>query len=214
MFLQKYARYALILPLIALVSCSEQPLSSVAGKAKTVYLDPDIKVPKHYVYHDLTGKRTRGIVGGLLGFAIGAATEGPGYKRFDAAARKNPIDIQALVRRDMESALRTATFVKASTTPNADTTLKIEVNGYGVGPVHERELGAVIVAKATLVGRDGKEIWNKDAWAASDTTTTLENLEANPNLWPKMAKEASAALARQMILYTTKTPRTVAEPFM
>lgn len=214
MFLSKYARYFLILPLIALVGCAQQPLSSVAGKGKTVYLDPDIKVPKHYVYHDLTGKRTRGIVGGLLGFAIGAATEGPASKRFDAAARKNPIDIQALVRRDMESALRTATFLKTSSTPNADMTLRVEVNGYGVGPVHQRELGAVIVANVTLIGRDGKKIWNKDDWAASDTTTTLENLEANPKLWPKMAKEASEALAKKMILYTTKTARTVTEPFM
>lgn len=74
MFFQKYLRYALVLPLIAFIGCAQQPLSSVAGKAKTVYLDPDIKVPKKYVYHDLTGKRTRGIVGGLLGFAIGAAS--------------------------------------------------------------------------------------------------------------------------------------------
>jgi hypothetical protein len=214
MFFQKWARCALILPLIAFVGCVQQPLSSVAGKGKTVYLDPNIKVPDHYVYRDLTGKRSRGIVGGLLGMMIGAASEGPGFKRFDAAARKNPIDIKTTVRRDMESALRTATFLKMSTTPNADTTLKIEVNGYGVGPVHERELGAVIVARATLLGRDGKEIWNKDEWAASDTTTTLENLEAYPSLWPKMAKEASAALARKLILYTTKSTRSAAEPFM
>jgi hypothetical protein len=214
MIFQQCARWALVLPLIALAGCAQQPLSSVAGKSKTVYLDPDIKVPSHYVYHDLTGKRTRGIVGGLLGFAIGNATEGPGFKRFDAAARKNPIDIKLLIRRDTESALRTATFLKLSPAPNADTTLKIEVTDYGVGPVHERELGAVIVAKATLQGRDGKEIWNKDEWSASDTTTTLENLEANPSLWPKMAKEASEALARKMILYTNKTTRSVAEPFM
>src|SRR5256885_11762328 len=119
MFFQKYAAYLLVLPLFAFISCAQQPLSSVAGKNKTVYLDPDIKVPKHYVYHDLTGKRTRGIVGGLLGFAIGAATEGPAAKRFDATAKKNPIDIKMLVRRDMESALRTATFVKMSPAPNA-----------------------------------------------------------------------------------------------
>ncbi len=189
-------------------------MSSVAGKGKSVYLDPNLKVPDHYVYHDLFGKRSRGIVGGLLGFAIGAGSEGPGFKRFDAAAKKNPIDIKTLVRHDMENALRTATFLKMSPTPNADLTLRIEVQAYGVGPVHERQLGAVIVAKATLVGRDGKEIWNKDEWAASDTTTMLENLEANPSLWPKMAKEASQALAKQMILYTSKTQRTNAEPFM
>jgi hypothetical protein len=214
MFLRKYLHYALVLPAIALAGCAQQPLSSVAAKAKTVYLDPDIKVPKKYVYHDLTGKRTRGIVGGLLGFAIGAASESPAAKRFDATARKNPVDIKALVRRDMETALHAATFVKMSSTPNADATLKIEVNGYGVGPVHERELGAVIVAKATLIGNNGKEIWNKDEWSASDTTTTLENLEANPSLWPKMAKEASVALAKKMILYTSKTSRSAAEPFM
>ena len=36
---------------------------------------------------------------------IGAASEGPGFKRFDAAAKKSPIEIGAIVRRDMESAL-------------------------------------------------------------------------------------------------------------
>jgi hypothetical protein len=220
MFLQKYARYALVLSLIALVGCAQQPLSSVAGKGKTVYLDPNIKVPDHYVYRDITGKRSRGVMssfglaGAIVGLMAGAASESPGYHRFDAAARKNPIDIKTLVRRDMEGALRTATFLKMSPTPNADTTLKIEVTGYGVGPVHERELGAVILAKATLMGRDGKEIWKKDEWSASDTTTTLENLEANPSLWPKMAKEASQALAKKMILYTSKTTRSNAEPFM
>ena len=70
------------------------------------------------------------------------------------------------------------------------------------------------MAKAALVGRDGKEIWNKDEWATSDTTTTIENLEANPSLWPKMTREASQALAKKMILYTTKTTRSNAEPFM
>ena len=72
----------------------------------------------------------------------------------------------------------------------------------------------MIVARTTLVGRDGKEIWNKDEWASSDTTTTLENLESNPKLWPQMAKEASTALAKKMILYTNKTTRTAAEPLM
>ena len=214
MFFQKHLRYALVLPLMAFIGCAQQPLSSVAGKSKTVYLNPDISVPDHAIYHDLTGKRTRGIVGGLLGFAIGSASESPAAKRFHAAAERNPVDIKAVVRRDMENALRTATFVKMSTTPNADATLKIEVQAYGVGPVHGRELGAVIVAKATLVARDGKEIWNKDEWTTSDTTTTIENLEANPGLWPKMAREASAAMAKKMILYTSKTPRSNAEPFM
>ena len=50
--------------------------------------------------------------------------------------------------------------------------------------------------------------------ASSDTTTTLENLESNPKLWPQMAKEASTALAKKMILYTNKTTRTAAEPLM
>ena len=215
MFFSKYARCALILPLIAFVGCTQQPLSSIdRTKYKTVYFDSNVKVPDHYVYRDITGKRSRGLVGGLVGLLIGAASEGPGFKRFDAAARKNPIDIKATVRRDMESALRNATFLKMTTAANADTTLKVEVVAYGVGPVHGRELGAVIAAETTLSGRDGKIIWKKDEWSTSETTTSLENLEANPSLWPRMAKEASESLARKMILYTSKTTRHAAEPFM
>ncbi|HYS96178.1 MAG TPA: hypothetical protein VEL08_06595 [Chthoniobacterales bacterium] len=182
-------------------------------KYKTVALDPTIKVPDHYVYRDITGKRSRGMVGGVLGLLIGAASEGPGFKRFDAAASKNPIDIRTVVRRHMDGALRTAQFLKVVST-NPDTTLRIEVTGYGLGPVHGRELGAMIAARAMLVGRDGKTIWKKDEWAVSDTTTSLENLEANPKLWPRMADEAAESLARKLILYTSKSTRTAAEPFM
>ncbi len=214
MFFSKYLRWILVLPLLVLVGCVQQPLSSVdRTKYKTVALNPTIKVPDHYVYRDITGKRSRGMVGGVLGLLIGAASEGPGFKRFDAAASKNPIDIRTVVRRHMDGALRTAQFLKVVST-NPDTTLRIEVTGYGLGPVHGRELGAMIAARAMLVGRDGKTIWKKDEWAVSDTTTSLENLEANPKLWPRMADEAAESLARKLILYTSKSTRTAAEPFM
>jgi hypothetical protein len=81
MFFSKYIRRGLILPLLALAGCVQQPLSSVdRTKYKTVALDPTIKVPDHYVYRDITGKRSRGIVGGVLELLIGAASEGPDSK--------------------------------------------------------------------------------------------------------------------------------------
>src|SRR6266404_203776 len=103
MFFSKYVRYALILPLLALVSCAtqQQPLSSVdRSKYKTIALNPNIKAPEHYVYRDVAGKRARaignnamlGIIGPLMGAAIGASSEAPGFKRFDAAASKKPVD--------------------------------------------------------------------------------------------------------------------------
>src|SRR5438094_570522 len=105
MFLSpKYLRPILACALLALASCAQEPLSSIdRSKYKTVALDPDIQAPDHYIYRDITGKRSRGIVGGLIGLAIGAASEGPGFQRFDAAARKNSIDIRALVRRDVDT---------------------------------------------------------------------------------------------------------------
>src|SRR5881394_64745 len=109
MFFSKYLRWILVLPLLVLVGCVQQPLSSVdRTKYKTVALDPTIKVPDHYVYRDITGKRSRGMVGGVIGLLIGAASEGPGFHRFDAVASKNPINIRALVRRHMEAALKTS----------------------------------------------------------------------------------------------------------
>jgi hypothetical protein len=210
----KYPRAVFAFALLILAGCAQQPLSSIdRTKYKTVALNPDIKVPDHYLYRDITGKRWRGLGGGVIGLLAGAASEGPGFHRFDAAAKKNPIDIRAVVRRQMESALRTSQLLKV-VSANADVTLKIEVQGYGVGPVNGRELGGIIAARATLVGRDGKEIWKKDEWANSNTTALLENLEANPSLWPKMANEAAEALAKKLVLVTTKTERTVPEPFM
>jgi hypothetical protein len=220
MFFQKYARYALVLPLIALIGCAQQPLSSIdRNKYKTVYLDPNLKAPAHYVYRDITGKRSRGVMssfglaGAIVGLMAGAASESPGYHRFDAAASKHPIDIRMVVRREMENALRSSKLLQV-VPANADTTLKIEIQGYGVGPVNDRELGGMIAARVTLTGRNGAVIWKKDEWAASNTTALLEGIEANPALWPRMANEAAQALAKKLLLVTTKTTRTAAEPFM
>jgi hypothetical protein len=200
------------LALFVLASCAQEPFSSVdRSKYKTVALNPNMKVPDHYVYRDITGKRSRGMFG-LVGAIVGATSESYGLQRFDVVAAKNPVDIHALFRRQMEAALKTSPLKMV--TANADTTLTIEIVVYGVGPVNNRELGAVIFAKAKLLDRDGTSLWKKDEWAASNTTALLEGLEQNPGLWPKMANEAAEALAKKLVLYTTKSERTVAEPLM
>src|SRR3954465_4354701 len=200
-------RFAAIVSLFVLASCAQQPLSSIdRNKYKTIALNPDIKAPDHYVYRDITGKRSRGLVGGVLGLLVGAASEGPGFRRFDAAASKNPIDIRAVVRRHMETALRSSQLLKVVSS-NGDTNLKIEIGDYGVGPVNGRELGAIITARTTLTSQSGAVIWKKDEWATSNTTSLLEGLEANPSLWPRMANEAAEALAKKLLLVTTTTTR-------
>jgi hypothetical protein len=201
------------LTLFVLASCAQEPFSSVdRSKYKTVALNPEMKVPDHYVYRDITGKRSRGMVGGVIGLLIGAASEGPGFHRFDAVASKNPIDIRGLVRRHMETALKTSpmTFVAG----NADATFSLQIFAYGVGPVNNRELGAVIAARAALSDRAGNVIWKKDEWSTSDTTALLENLEQNPALWPKMANEAAEALAKKLVLYTKTSQRSAPQPLM
>jgi hypothetical protein len=220
MLLSRYFRVFLIFPVVFVVGCAQQPLSSIdRNKYKTVYLDPNIKVPDHYVYRDITGKRSRGVMssfglaGAVVGLMAGAASESPGYHRFDAAASKHPIDIRAVVRRETENALRSSKLLQV-VPADADTTLKIEIQGYGVGPVNDRELGGMIAARATLTGRNGAVIWKKDEWAVSSTTALLEGIEANPALWPRMANEAAQALAKKLLLVTTTTKRTAAEPFM
>jgi hypothetical protein len=204
---------SILLSILLLAGCAQQPFTSIdRSKYKTVALNPDIKAPAHYVYRDITGKRSRGMFG-LIGAMVGAASEGSGFQRFDAAASKNPIDIRAVVRRQVEEALRTSKLLSLAQT-DADTTLKIEILAYGVGPVHGRELGGIVAARVMLTGRGGALIWKKDEWATSNTTTLLENLEANPALWPRMANEAAAELAKKLILVSNTTQRTVAEPLM
>jgi hypothetical protein len=205
MLLSRYFRVFLIFPVVFVVGCAQQPLSSIdRNKYKTVYLDPNIKVPDHYVYRDITGKRSRGVMSsfGLAGAVVGLM-----------AGSKHPIDIRAVVRRETENALRSSKLLQV-VPANADTTLKIEIQGYGVGPVNDRELGGMIAARATLTGRNGAVIWKKDEWAVSSTTALLEGIEANPALWPRMANEAAQALAKKLLLVTTTTKRTAAEPFM
>lgn len=64
-------------------SCARQPLSSIdRSKYKTVALDREIKAPEHYLYRDITGKRSRGLMGGGVGLLIGAASAGPGISSF------------------------------------------------------------------------------------------------------------------------------------
>lgn len=179
-----------------LASCAQQPLSSVdRTKYRTVTVNPSIKAPERYVYRDITGKRARGIganaglIGALVGGLIGADSEGPGFKRFDQAASKNPV-VRELVRSRLTAALRSSQFFQL-VPANADATFNIEILAYGVAPVNDRELGAVISARATLIGRDGKTIWAKAEWGASNTTAPLEGYEANPGLWPRTAAEAA-----------------------
>ncbi|MFN2507692.1 MAG: LPS assembly lipoprotein LptE [Chthoniobacterales bacterium] len=180
----------------------------MTGKYRTISLDPEIKAPNRYVYRDTAGKRARGMLGGFIGLAIGAASEGPGFRRFDAAASKKPIDIRALVRRHIQAALQTAGFLQL-VTANAETTLRIQIHAYGVAPVSGRQLGGVISARATLTGKNGQTIWQKDEWGNSNTSAMLTDIEQNPALWPKMAEEAADALARKLILYTAATQRTI-----
>jgi hypothetical protein len=214
MFLPRRSARALsFVVLLVLTSCAQEPFSSVdRNKYKTVALNPEMKVPDHYVYRDITGKRSRGMVGGIVGLLIGAASEGPGFHRFDAVASKNPIDIRALVRRHMEAALKTSPMKLVAA--DADTTFSLQIFAYGVGPVNNRELGGVIAARAALTDRAGNVIWKKDEWAASNTTALLENLEANPGLWPRMANEAAEALAKKLVLHTSRSQRSAPQPLM
>ena len=57
------ARAVSFLVVFVLASCAQEPFSSVdRSKYKTVALNPEMKVPDHYVYRDITGKRSRGMM--------------------------------------------------------------------------------------------------------------------------------------------------------
>jgi hypothetical protein len=210
----RVACLALFVVFFAAGCAPQQPFSSVrGGKYRTVALAPEINAPPRYVYRDLAGKRSRGMLGGLIGLAIGAASEGPGFRRFDAAASRAPVDIRRIVRQQIQGALQSSELLKLVGS-NADSTLRIDILAYGVAPVSGRQLGASITAKATLTGRNGETIWQKNEWANSDTSAMLADIEQNPSLWPKMANEAAAGLARKLILYTDATQRTISPTSM
>ncbi|MDQ2867180.1 MAG: hypothetical protein M3R59_02035 [Verrucomicrobiota bacterium] len=185
---------------------TQPPLSSVdRSRYRRMVVDP-VEAPEHYVYRDITGQRSRGLMGGLVGLALGAASEGPGFHRFDAAASRQPVDIKFLVRSKVAAALRSSnlfTIVPA----NGDATLHLKIYGYGVAPLDGRKVGGVISAMATLVGNDGKKLWQKGESGVSQTSDFLEAYETNPGLWRRVADEAADDLARKLILYTEKSER-------
>lgn len=49
-----------------------------------------------------------------------------------------------------------------------------------------------------------RRIWTKSDWTTSNTTTSLENLEQNPKLWPQMASEAADHWRRNSFFTPTK----------
>ena len=209
---------AVSLVALLLASCATQaPLSSVdRTKFKTIAINPDIKAPDRYVYRDTTGKRARGIgahagvIGLLVGGMIGAGSEGPGFRRFDSAASKHPVDIRELVRSRMTATFRSSQMFQVVAAPNADAAFNLEILAYGVAPLNDRNLGAVINARATLVDRDGKTRWSKVEWGGSSTTGPLEAYESDPRLWSRTAAEAADDLARKMVLVLSPTQRAAA----
>ena len=77
------------------------------------------------------------------------------------------------------------------------------------------KISAPVITIATIYpGASPGEVESSVTKKIEDAVSTLENLESNPKLWPQMAKEASTALAKKMILYTNKTTRTAAAPLM
>ncbi len=75
--------FSVSLACLLLVSCAQQPLSSVdRTKYRTVAVNPSIKDPERYVYRDITGKRARGIGAnaGLIWVLVGGMI-GAGFRR-------------------------------------------------------------------------------------------------------------------------------------
>ena len=199
--------FGVIIPLL-LVGCTTTPLSSVDhNKYKTVAISTDVKAPDHHIYRDATGERARGVgnnfglVGALVGGAIGANSEDAGLKRFNATAVREKIDIKNLVRSHFVATLKTSQMFQIAQT-NSDAEFHLEIMNYGVGPVNGQQLGGVIQAKAMLTARNGQSIWQRMDVAKSKTTGLLEDYEKNPRLWPRVIDEAAEQLARQMILYS------------
>lgn len=197
---------------LALGGCATPPLSSVASKFKAVNVSSDVQAPDKYFFRNMTGERARGIgdkfglVGALVGGAVGASSESKGFDRFEQSAAREKVDIKAVVRSHFVNTLKTSGMIGLSET-NPEATFHLEIVSYGVGPVNGEQLGGMIQAKAVLTGRDGKEIWQRSETGGSNTTAPLEDFEKNHRLWPLVMNEAAEKLARQLILYTNEGHR-------
>jgi hypothetical protein len=89
----------------------------------------------------------------------------------------------------------------------ADSTLTLEITGYGVTPLNGEQLGAQIAGRATLHDAGRKQIWSKMGIGSSNVTGALEDYVRNPRLWRLAMEEAAEKLARQLILHTTLEER-------
>jgi hypothetical protein len=198
---------------LLLSGCATKPLSSVdLTKYRTASVDPAVKMPTRYEYTDITGQRARGVggqfglVGGLVGAAIAAGSEGAGRDRFDPVVRARPIDVRQTVQAHFVNTLN-ASKLFTLTPGNADVRFKLVVNSYGVTPQNEHQLGGMINAQATLVDRAGKQVWSRQQIGVSHTTAMLDAFVANPGLWPQVMDEAAENLARKLVLYTDSDRR-------
>jgi hypothetical protein len=205
------------LPLAALsaliiAGCTTPPLSSIANKYKTVEVSPEVRAPDKYFYANATGQRARGIgdkfglLGALVGGAVGADSESKQFKRFDQTAGREKVDIKSIVRDRFVATLRESHMMTVGQ-PNPEATFHLEVIGYGVMPVNGEQLGGMVHAKAILIGGNGQTIWQRTEIGTSNTTGNLEDYEKNPRLWPRVLNEAAEKLARQLVLYTNKGTR-------
>jgi hypothetical protein len=203
----------LLLASLLLIGCATKPLSSVdRTKYRAVAVSPAVKTPDKYFYQNMTGKRARGIggnfglVGALVGGAVGADSESKALRRFDAAAGRQKIDIGNVVRSRFVATLKSARMFEV-TPGNGDAAFHLEIEAYGLGPVNGEQLGGIIHAKATLIGRDGKTIWERNEVGTSSTSGSLEDFERNHKLWPLVLHEAAEKVSRQLILYTKEGGR-------
>jgi hypothetical protein len=211
--MQAFARLSLAaLISVAVAGCASPPLSSIASNYKTVEVSSEVRAPDKYFYQNATGQRARGVgskfglVGALVGGAVGADSESKGFKRFDQTAGREKVDIKSIVRDRFAATLRES-HMMAISQANPEATFHLEVVGYGVGPVNGEQIGGIIQAKAVLIGRNGQTVWERTEMAASNSTGTLEDYEKNPRLWPRVINEAADKVARQLVLYTNKGTR-------
>jgi hypothetical protein len=197
---------------ITVVGCATQPLSSIATKYKAVDVSSEVRAPDKYFYQNATGKRARGVgekfglIGALVGGAVGADSESKGFKRFDQTAGREKVEIKSIVRGRFITTLQQSHMTALNGT-NPEATFHLQVVGYGIAPVNGEELGGMIRVKAVLIARNGQTVWHRMETGTSSTTATLESYEKNPRLWPRVINEAAEKVARQLVLYTNNDAR-------
>jgi hypothetical protein len=194
---------------LAIAGCAAptQRLSDAdRGKIKSVAINPTVqKVPEPFLLAPSGAN-----IGLMFGAVGGLAASGPiasSQNAFSAYLVKNSISVEAIVRQEVEQALRESGKIAVVAPGNPSTpSVNITVQQYGFGVPHllSSNVVPVLMIKCDMVDGSGKVLWSAGdrmlpSVASPIESTSWEAMRDNPKVIEEQWRKASRLLAKKIV---------------